>query len=181
MNLGFIGLGIMGAPMALHLIEAGHQLYVTSGRRFPESISATNALRCADAAEVVRQAEVVFLMVPDTADVESVLFGAGGVAEALKNGSGARKVIVDMSSISPMATKAFAGKINELGADYVDAPVSGGEVGAKAGTLTIMCGAEHRCCRRGAAVRQQGRCRSGQGSPGVDWRVRFEPHPRGAR
>ena len=142
MNLGFIGLGIMGAPMALHLIEAGHQLYVTSGRRFPDSIAATNAVRCASAAEVARQADVVFLMVPDTPDVESVLFGANGVTEGLQAPAAQRKVIVDMSSISPMATKAFARKINDLGADYVDAPVSGGEVGAKAATLTIMCGGD---------------------------------------
>jgi 2-hydroxy-3-oxopropionate reductase len=91
---------------------------------------------------VARQADVVFLMVPDTPDVESVLFGANGVAEALAPPGAQRKVIVDMSSISPMATKAFARKINELGADYVDAPVSGGEVGAKAATLTIMCGGD---------------------------------------
>ena len=98
---------------------------------------------CADAAEVTRQAEVVFIMVPDTPDVESVLFGAGGVASALSGRRrGARKVIVDMSSISPMATKAFAQKINAAGADYIDAPVSGGEVGAKAASLTIMCGGD---------------------------------------
>jgi 2-hydroxy-3-oxopropionate reductase len=96
---------------------------------------------CKTAADVARQADVVFLMVPDTPDVEQVLFGKGGVAEGLAGGS-ARKVIVDMSSISPMATKAFAEKINALGADYVDAPVSGGEVGAKAASLTIMCGGE---------------------------------------
>jgi 2-hydroxy-3-oxopropionate reductase len=143
MKLGFIGLGIMGAPMALHLIEAGHQLYVTSGRSFPQSIAATKAVRCKNAAEVASQAEVVFLMVPDTPDVESVLFGAQGVADALKSATGGtRKVIVDMSSISPMATKTFAKKVNELGADYVDAPVSGGEVGAKAASLTIMCGGD---------------------------------------
>jgi 2-hydroxy-3-oxopropionate reductase len=142
MNIGFIGLGIMGAPMALHLVEAGHQLYVKSGRSVPESIKATNAVVCASAAEVAKQAEVTFVMVPDTPDVESVLFGKGGVAEALPGTGGARKVVVDMSSISPMATKAFAKKVNALGADYVDAPVSGGEVGAKAGTLTIMCGAD---------------------------------------
>ncbi len=96
---------------------------------------------CADATEVTRQAEVVFIMVPDTPDVESVLFGAGGVAAGLSTG-GARKVIVDMSSISPMATKVFAQKINAAGADYIDAPVSGGEVGAKAASLTIMCGGD---------------------------------------
>ena len=141
MNVGFIGLGIMGTPMALHLLNAGHQLFVTTRSKLPEAVASTSALRCANAAEVARQAEVVFLMVPDTPDVEQVLFGAGGVAEALP-AQGTRKVVVDMSSISPMATKAFAAKINALGADYVDAPVSGGEVGAKAASLTIMCGAE---------------------------------------
>ena len=141
MNVGFIGLGIMGTPMALHLLNAGHQLFVTTRSRLPEAVATTAAVPCADAAEVARQADVVFLMVPDTPDVEQVLFGPGGVAEALP-GQGARKVVVDMSSISPMATKAFAAKINALGADYVDAPVSGGEVGAKAASLTIMCGAD---------------------------------------
>ncbi len=141
MKIGFIGLGIMGAPMALHLVAAGHQLYVKSGRKIPESIASSSAIACADAAEVTRQAEVVFIMVPDTPDVEAVLFGAGGVATALQSG-GARKVIVDMSSISPMATKVFASKINDAGADYIDAPVSGGEVGAKAASLTIMCGGD---------------------------------------
>ena len=141
MNVGFIGLGIMGTPMALHLLNAGHQLFVTTRSQLPEAVASTAAVRCANAAEVARQADVVFLMVPDTPDVEQVLFGKGGVAESLP-GEGARKVVVDMSSISPMATKAFAAKINALGADYVDAPVSGGEVGAKAASLTIMCGAE---------------------------------------
>jgi 2-hydroxy-3-oxopropionate reductase len=141
MKIGFIGLGIMGAPMALHLVAAGHQLYVKSGRKIPESIAGSSAIACADPAEVTRQAEVVFIMVPDTPDVEAVLFGAGGVATALQSG-GARKVIVDMSSISPMATKVFASKINDAGADYIDAPVSGGEVGAKAASLTIMCGGD---------------------------------------
>jgi 2-hydroxy-3-oxopropionate reductase len=142
MKIGFIGLGIMGAPMALHLVEAGHQLYVKSGRKIPDSVAASSAIACADPAEVTRQAEVVFIMVPDTPDVETVLFGADGVATALQSGAGARKVIVDMSSISPMATKVFAGKINAAGADYIDAPVSGGEVGAKAASLTIMCGGD---------------------------------------
>jgi 2-hydroxy-3-oxopropionate reductase len=138
MNIGFIGLGIMGAPMALHLVEAGHQLFVNTVGKVPESIAATTARPCANGEEVARQSEIVFLMVPDTPDVEAVLFGANGVAGGLKGGSG--KIVVDMSSISPMATKTFARKINELGADYIDAPVSGGEVGAKAASLTIMCG-----------------------------------------
>jgi 2-hydroxy-3-oxopropionate reductase len=79
-------------------------------------------------------------MVPDTPDVEEVLFGKGGVAEGLQGAGGARKVVVDMSSISPIETKAFAARINALGCDYLDAPVSGGEVGAKAASLTIMVG-----------------------------------------
>jgi 2-hydroxy-3-oxopropionate reductase len=143
MNIGFIGLGIMGAPMALHLVEAGHQVHVHTRGKVPDTISSSKAQKCANAAEVTAKSEVVFTMVPDTPDVELVLFGADGVAEGLKQGGGgARKVIVDMSSISPIATKQFAKRINELGADYVDAPVSGGEVGAKAASLTIMCGAE---------------------------------------
>jgi 2-hydroxy-3-oxopropionate reductase len=90
---------------------------------------------------VTRNSEFVFTMVPDTPDVESVLFGANGVADGLTGGAlTERKVIVDMSSISPLATKIFAQRINALGADYIDAPVSGGEVGAKAASLTIMCG-----------------------------------------
>ena len=138
MKIGFIGLGIMGAPMAVHLVEAGHELFVNTRGKVPESIASTSATVCPDAAEVARNADVVFTMVPDTPDVEAVLFGANGVAAGLAGSSG--KIVVDMSSISPMATKTFAQKINALGAEYIDAPVSGGEVGAKAASLTIMCG-----------------------------------------
>ncbi len=143
MKIGFIGLGIMGTPMALHLVDAGHQLYVNTRSKVPEAIAASTAQACAHPAEVAGHADVIFTMVPDTPDVEAVLFGESGVAAGLKaSASGVRKTVVDMSSISPMATKKFAARIAELGADYVDAPVSGGEVGAKAGTLTIMCGGE---------------------------------------
>jgi 2-hydroxy-3-oxopropionate reductase len=143
MKIGFIGLGIMGSPMAMHLVNAGHQLFVNTVGKLPEAIAASTARPCANAAEVTTQADIVFTMVPDTPDVEAVLFGANGVADGLRaSGSGARKIVVDMSSISPMATKGFARKINELGADYIDAPVSGGEVGAKAASLTIMCGGD---------------------------------------
>ncbi|MCW5655333.1 MAG: 2-hydroxy-3-oxopropionate reductase [Hydrogenophaga sp.] len=138
MKIGFIGLGIMGTPMALRLAGAGHDLYVHTRSQVPEAMLSTGARRCENAAAVAREAEVVFTMVPDTADVEAVLFGQNGVADGLSAG----KVVVDMSSISPMATKAFARRINALGCDYLDAPVSGGEVGAKAGTLTIMCGGD---------------------------------------
>jgi len=136
MKLGFIGLGIMGAPMAGRLCEAGHDLFVTTRRAVPQALLDAGAVACRTAAEVARAADLIFTMVPDTPDVEKVLFGADGVAEGLSAG----KTVVDMSSISPMATKDFAARINALGCDYLDAPVSGGEVGAKAGTLTIMVG-----------------------------------------
>ncbi|MEP6504670.1 MAG: 2-hydroxy-3-oxopropionate reductase [Betaproteobacteria bacterium] len=143
MNIGFIGLGIMGTPMALHLANAGHRLFVNTRGELPEALACAAVVPCANAREVATHAEIVFTMVPDTPDVEAVLFGANGVAEGLKaSAGGARKIVVDMSSISPMATKTFAKKINELGADYIDAPVSGGEVGAKAASLTIMCGGD---------------------------------------
>ena len=144
MNIGFIGLGIMGAPMALHLVKAGHTVHVNTRSKVPAEIAAAGAVACATPAEVARAAEVVFTMVPDTPDVEAVLFGANGIATGLADdrSPGTRKVVVDMSSISPMATKDFARKINALGADYIDAPVSGGEVGAKAASLTIMCGGD---------------------------------------
>ena len=141
MKIGFIGLGLMGTPMALHLVNDGHQLFVHTRSRVPDSLASTSATPCSSAEAVARQADVVFLMLPDTPDVQAVLFGEQGVAKALP-GEGTRKTIVDMSSISPTATKAFARQVNQLGADYIDAPVSGGEVGAKAASLTIMCGGD---------------------------------------
>ena len=135
MKIGFIGLGIMGTPMCGHLIAAGHELFIHTRKPAPAEIAA-KATACPSAAAVAQAAEIVFLMLPDTPDVESVLFGKGGVAEGLSKG----KTVVDMSSISPMETKTFAQKINALGCDYLDAPVSGGEVGAKAASLTIMVG-----------------------------------------
>jgi 2-hydroxy-3-oxopropionate reductase len=135
-KLGFIGPGIMGAPMAANLLRGGHQLFV-HGRSFvPAALIEGGATQCASPGEVAEQSEFIFIMVPDTPDVERVLFGGNGVASGLGKG----QVVVDMSSISPMATKEFATKINALGSKYLDAPVSGGEVGAKAGTLTIMVG-----------------------------------------
>ncbi|MFG1186996.1 2-hydroxy-3-oxopropionate reductase [Xanthobacter aminoxidans] len=136
MNVGFIGLGIMGAPMAGHLIDAGHTLFVYDVVKVPEALTAKGATTCASSAEVAKQADIIITMVPDTPHVEEALFGKGGVAEGLSAG----KIVVDMSSISPVATKGFAQKINALGCDYLDAPVSGGEVGAKAASLTIMVG-----------------------------------------
>ena len=140
-KLGFIGLGIMGAPMAARLMAAGHQLFVFTRSKVRAEIAESSATICTSAKGVAERADVIFTMVPDTPDVQAVLFGDDGVAAGLKAaGGGARKTVVDMSSISPIETKAFAQKINALGCDYLDAPVSGGEVGAKAGTLTIMVG-----------------------------------------
>ena len=138
MKLGFIGLGIMGAPMAGHLLAAGHELFAQSHGGVPAELQEQGAKVCADAREVAQQADIVFIMVPDTPHVADVLFGANGAAEGLSAG----KTVVDMSSISPIATKDFAKRINALGCDYLDAPVSGGEVGAKAASLTIMVGGE---------------------------------------
>lgn len=141
-KIGFIGLGVMGTPMAEHLLRAGHQLFVYSRGKLPKSIAESSATQCLSARGVAERAEVVFTMVPDTPDVEAVLFGADGLAEGLAKQGSVRKTVVDMSSISPIATKAFAQKINALGADYLDAPVSGGEVGARNATLSIMVGGE---------------------------------------
>ena len=138
MKVGFIGLGIMGTPMAEKLIAGGHQLYANTLNQVPPELVEKGAIACATPKQVAEQADVIFIMVPDTPQVEEVLFAANGCAEAqLKN-----KILVDMSSISPLETKEFAKRINQLGADYLDAPVSGGEVGAKQGSLTIMVGGD---------------------------------------
>src|SRR5258705_6706672 len=139
-NIGFIGLGIMGKPMALNLIKGGHKLFLHSRSGVPQELTAAGGTGCASAKEAAQKADIIITMVPDTPDVEKVLFGAGGVAEGLSKG----KIVVDMSSISPLATKEFAKKINACGADYLDAPVSAGEAGAKAASLTIMVGGPER-------------------------------------
>src|SRR3972149_3012719 len=137
MKVGFIGLGIMGKPMAGHLIAGGHELYLHSRSGGPAELAAKGKA-CKSAKEVAQQAEVIFVMVPDTPDVKKALFDENGVAAGLGKG----KVVVDMSSISPIETKRFAKRINDLGCKYLDAPVSGGEVGAKAASLTIMVGGD---------------------------------------
>src|SRR5450830_500247 len=136
MKVGFIGLGIMGAPMAANLQAGGAKLYLHDQKNPPAGLIEGGATVCTSGAEVAKRADIIIVMVPDTPHVEAVLFDADGVAAGLSSG----KVVVDMSSISPMATKEFAKKINKLGCDYLDAPVSGGEVGAKAASLTIMVG-----------------------------------------
>jgi 2-hydroxy-3-oxopropionate reductase len=136
MNVGFVGLGIMGKPMAGHLIKGGHTVYLHTRSGVPAELTAAGGIACASAKEVAQKAEVIITMVPDTPDVEKAIFGPGGVAEGLSAG----KVVVDMSSISPIETKGFAARVNELECDYLDAPVSGGQVGAQNAALTIMVG-----------------------------------------
>jgi 2-hydroxy-3-oxopropionate reductase len=134
MRIGFIGLGVMGAPMARHLSVAGHQIVTVLNRSpLPSDLSASVV---GTPAEVARSADMVITMLPDTPDVERVLFGNEGVLSGITVG----KLVIDMSSISPIATASFAEKFREVGVGYLDAPVSGGEVGAKAASLTIMVG-----------------------------------------
>jgi 2-hydroxy-3-oxopropionate reductase len=136
LKLGFIGLGIMGTPMAGHLLAAGHILYVNTRSQVPQELVNSAAIVCSSAAEVASKADIIITMVPDTPDVEKVLFGENGIATGISKG----KIVVDMSSISPIASKEFAQKINALGCEYLDAPVSGGQLGAKGATLSIMVG-----------------------------------------
>lgn len=148
-KIGFIGLGIMGAPMAGHLLDAGYSV-VTSDHRGapPVELTAKGMKTVASSEAVAKSADVVIIMVPDTPHVADVLFGENGVAGGLAKG----KLVIDMSSISPIETKKFAKKINELGCDYLDAPVSGGEVGAKAASLTIMVGGEEKPFERAKPI-----------------------------
>jgi len=136
MNIGFVGLGIMGRPMAHNLMKGGHTVYLFSIPSIPEDLIGEKGIACKSSKEVAQKADVIITMVPDTPHVEAAIFGKDGVAEGLSKG----KIVVDMSSISPIETKKFAERINKLGCEYIDAPVSGGEVGAKNATLTIMCG-----------------------------------------
>ena len=139
MKIGFIGTGIMGAPMAGHLLGGGHEVFAYDNKKaLSQALIDKGAIAAENSRAAAQQAEVIILMVPDTPNVEDALFGENGVAEGLGEG----KIVIDMSSISPVATKEFARRINELGCQYLDAPVSGGEVGAKAASLTIMVGGE---------------------------------------
>ncbi|UPK39009.1 2-hydroxy-3-oxopropionate reductase [Bradyrhizobium sp. 186] len=139
-DIGFIGLGTMGRPMAGHLLAAGHRVLLHDVAPVAPELIAAGGVACKSGKEVAEEADAVIIMVPDTPHVEAVLFGKDGVAAGISKG----KIVVDMSSISPLATKEFAKKIEALGADYLDAPVSGGEVGAKAASLTIMVGGPER-------------------------------------
>lgn len=135
-KVGFVGLGIMGRPMAQHLRAAGHELYVHDHKPAPQALIAQGAVQCASGKVVAERAEIIITMLPDTPHVASALFDADGIEAGLSPG----KTVVDMSSISPVDTRAFASRINARGCDYLDAPVSGGELGARAGSLTIMVG-----------------------------------------
>ncbi|MBZ9938606.1 2-hydroxy-3-oxopropionate reductase [Mesorhizobium sp. BR1-1-16] len=136
MKIGFIGLGVMGRPMAEQLIAAGHSLALHRVKPVSQYLVDKGGKALESAREVAAASDVIILMLPDTPDVEGVLFGADGIAEALSPG----KLVIDMSSISPIATKDFAWRVEALGCSYLDAPVSGGEVGARNATLTIMVG-----------------------------------------
>lgn len=137
LRIGFIGLGIMGKPMAGHLMKAGDALYVHS-RTYAsvEALAALGAIPCKNPMEVAERAEIVFLMLPDTPDVERVLFGPDGISKGIKPGS----TVVDMSSISPVETRKFAERLRGQGVEMLDAPVSGGQIGAQNATLSIMVG-----------------------------------------
>jgi 2-hydroxy-3-oxopropionate reductase len=139
MSVGFIGLGIMGRPMAAHVLAVGHPLFVYARRGLPEGLSSSDAVLCGSSREVAEKADVLITMLPDTPQVDEVLFGTSGVAEGLKPG----KIVVDMSSVSPAETVRFARQIEALGSDFLDAPVSGGEVGARNASLTIMVGGKY--------------------------------------
>jgi 2-hydroxy-3-oxopropionate reductase len=136
-NLGFIGIGIMGKPMAGHLLAAGHTVHVFDVvEAGVKELAGKGAVKCASPKEVTQKSDIVFVMVPDTPDVAAVLFGKDGVNEGVSKG----KIVVDMSSISPVETKQFAARLAEKGAEMLDAPVSGGQVGAENAALTIMVG-----------------------------------------
>jgi 2-hydroxy-3-oxopropionate reductase len=139
-DIGFIGLGTMGHPMAAHLLAAGYRLFLHDVAPLPPQLIAAGGIASESGKQVAQESDAVIIMVPDTPHVDAVLFSKDGVADGLSTGM----IVVDMSSISPLATKEFARKIEALGADYLDAPVSGGEVGARAASLTIMVGGKER-------------------------------------
>ena len=135
--LGFIGLGIMGAPMCGHLLKAGYRVRVfTRTRSKAEPLIAHGAVWCDSPAQVAAECDILLTIVTDTPDVEHVLFGPGGAAETLRSGS----IVVAMTTIDPAAARTFAARLEERGVSLLDAPVTGGDVGAKNATLTIMVG-----------------------------------------
>jgi len=154
-KIGFIGLGIMGAHMARNLLKGGHELVVNGAYPVPDDLRERTHV-AADSTAVARASEIVISMVPDTPDVANVLFAGDGVAKGLSAG----KLVIDMSSISPLDTQDFAKRVNALGCDYLDAPVSGGEVGAREATLSIMVGGPETAFARAKPARSPTRSSS---------------------
>ncbi|MBX3597120.1 MAG: 2-hydroxy-3-oxopropionate reductase [Rhizobiaceae bacterium] len=149
-RIGFIGLGIMGGPMAGHLLDAGYTVFTTDHRGPAPAELVAKGLKVVTGNKAVAQtSDIIITMVPDTPDVADVLFGGD---ESVSAGLAGGKLVIDMSSISPIETKAFGEKVEALGADYLDAPVSGGEVGAKAASLSIMCGGKESVFERAKPV-----------------------------
>lgn len=144
MKVGFIGLGVMGRPMAVRLIDGGHELYLYDRKPVARDLEEKGGHTCRSSKEAALCGDVIITLVPDTSDVEAAIFGEEGVAQGLSPG----KTVVDMSFTSPMAAKDFARRVNELGCEYLDAPVSGGEIGAKEGTLAIMVGGSEQAFAR---------------------------------
>ncbi|SFU28580.1 2-hydroxy-3-oxopropionate reductase [Nitrosomonas eutropha] len=140
-NIGFIGLGIMGKPMASHLVQGGYPTYLHSRSGVPDELTALGGIACPTPKAVAEQTDIIILMLPDTSDVEKVLFAENGIMSGLSADPARSKIIIDMSTISPIRTRDFVRRINQSGHDYADAPVSGGDIGARNATLTIMVGA----------------------------------------
>jgi 2-hydroxy-3-oxopropionate reductase len=147
-RIGFIGLGVMGRPMAANLLRSGRTLFLHSRSGVPPALTEAGGVACSNSQQLAERADIVITMLPDTPDVAEVLFGADGVAQGLTSG----KLVVDMSSISPIETKVFAERINRLGCEYLDAPVSGGELGAKNAILSIMVGGSESAFERMAPI-----------------------------
>lgn len=140
-NIGFIGLGIMGKPMANHLVRGDYLVYLHSRSGVPDELTALGGIACPTPSVVAEQADIIILMLPDTPDVEKVLFAENGVVQGFSTNPTRSRIIIDMSTVSPTRTRDFVRRINQLGHDYADAPVSGGDIGACNATLTIMVGA----------------------------------------
>src|ERR1039457_2550227 len=134
-RIGFIGLGVMGRPMAKHLLAKGHHLTVHNRSRAPvDELVGAGAIAATSSTDVARQSDIVFTMLPDTPDVDFVLTGPDGILAGLRRGA----TVVDMSSISPVAAKRLASLVASSGGTMLDAPVSGGEIGAINASLSIM-------------------------------------------
>lgn len=150
-RIGFIGLGIMGRPMAEHLVKAGFSVTVHNRTRLKEKLLADRGAAVAESpAEVARQSDIVIVMVPDTPDAKSVLVGSHGVADAARPGL----LVIDMSTISPDAEREMAATLEKKGCELLDAPVTGGDVGAQQATLTIMVGGKRSAYERALPVLQ---------------------------